>query len=820
MKYCVILFCLAIGTLFGQTTYTGTVLSENGELLQLANVTVEGTKEGATTDTDGSFQIKGQFESSTKLIISYIGFETAKVYLADFEGTDYTQIYLKKKIFSSQTVLVKGSIGQEGSSPISFAKLHKEDIEDNYSVQDVPEMLSYLPSTTFYSESGTGIGYNYVSVRGFDQRRISISINGIPQNDPEDHNVYWLDFPDLLGSAEMIQVQRGAGSGVIGYPAVGGSINIITSPFSDKPRMEVGTTYGSYNTRKYSAAFSSGLINNKYSVYARVSHLMSNGYRDKSWVDFKSYHLSAVRYDENVTTQINIFGGPISDGLAYTGIPKFYNGSQKDRKKNYNYWEADSGKVDYASSRRKDEKEGFSQPHYELLNEIKLSDDITFNSALFLVIGKGYFDFDGSWADSNYLRLTAKNGFEAEGNPGNALIRAQVENKQWGWIPRISLKHYNGELIVGGELRYHNSYHWGGINHAENLPAGVTKDFHYYEYKGSKDIINAYVNENYSVNERLNLLAEFQVAYHKYRIYDEKYVGTDFSVDDIFFNPRIGVNYKFTPNVSSYISFARVTREPRLKNYYDAAESSGGEVPQFEVMKNGEYDFDKPLVSPETMNNIELGTTYNDENLFLSLNGFYMIFEDEIVKQGQVDRFGQPVTGNMDETIHAGLELSAKVKFTDFFDVTVNGTYSENYISKGTYAIDSEKSIDLEGNRISGFPNTMFNAIFDFHYEGLKLQISNKYVGEFYSDNYDNKLKEYIASYPGEFEYDDNVIESYFVTNLFASVKFGLSPIFNEVSIFAQVNNLFNNNYLAHGEGKDFFPAARRNFLTGIKVNL
>ncbi|MCK7517700.1 MAG: Plug domain-containing protein [Ignavibacteriales bacterium] len=59
------------------------------------------------------------------------------------------------------------------------------------------------PQLHFYSENGNGIGYNYLSIRGFDQRRISVSINGIPQNDPEDHNVYWLDFPDLLASTEL-----------------------------------------------------------------------------------------------------------------------------------------------------------------------------------------------------------------------------------------------------------------------------------------------------------------------------------------------------------------------------------------------------------------------------------------------------------------------------------------------------------------------------------------------------------------------------------------------------------------------------------------
>ena len=81
---------------------------------------------------------------------------------------------------------------------LHLIKLIKKKFKIDYTVQDIPNYLSQLPSTTFYSENGNGIGYNYLSIRGFDQRRISVSINGIPQNDPEDHNVYWLDFPDLL----------------------------------------------------------------------------------------------------------------------------------------------------------------------------------------------------------------------------------------------------------------------------------------------------------------------------------------------------------------------------------------------------------------------------------------------------------------------------------------------------------------------------------------------------------------------------------------------------------------------------------------------
>ena len=93
------------------------------------------------------------------------------------------------------------------------------------------------------------------------------------------------------------------------------------------------------------------------------------------------------------------------------------------------------------------------------------------------------------------------------------------------------------------------------------------------------------------------------------------------------------------------------TREPRLKNLYDAAEAStpaswGGVVPQFSQDAAGRFDFTHPLVKPEALLDVELGGGFTTEDVRLSANLYWMEFTDEIVKSGQVDRFGQPITGN------------------------------------------------------------------------------------------------------------------------------------------------------------------------------
>ena len=128
---------------------------------------------------------------------------------------------------------------------------------------------------------------------------------------------------------------------------------------------------------------------------------MSSGYRNLSWTDFNSYYLSAIRYDNKLTTQLNFYGGPISDGLAFTGLPKFAIKDRKLRKENFSFWEATSNAYTFVTPRRPSEIENFSQPHFEIMNEYTFNEKVKINSALFLVVGNGFFDFDGSWADTS-----------------------------------------------------------------------------------------------------------------------------------------------------------------------------------------------------------------------------------------------------------------------------------------------------------------------------------------------------------------------------------------------------------------------------------
>lgn len=726
----------------------------------------------------------------------------------------------KDTVYFLSPIIITATQAKERQTPVTFSNLRSHHIKERYSFQDIPVLLSELPSMMTYSENGNGIGYNYINLRGFDQRRISVMINGVPQNDPEDHNVYWLDFPDLLGSTENVQVQRGAGSSFYGPPAIGGSVNLVTNPFSQTPGVTLEALYGfqefegdskgklQLNTTKYTASVHSGLIENKYMVSGRLGKIRSDGYREHSWVDFNSYFLGAVRFDEKMTTRIHLFGGPIADGLAYYGLPKFVNNDVKLRRQNLVYWEVDSTGTSYSylQARRPQEIENFSQPHYELLHDWKLSPTLTLHNTLFYYTGDGFFDYDGSWADTSLLRIGSLYGFPTSQNPTNTLIRAFVGNRQWGWLPRVEIEHEGGSLKVGSEIRIHRSVHWGKIQYAEGLPTNFDPDYHFYEYNGEKDIFSLYAHELYRLESDITLMADVQLVHNRYAIANEKYLGNNFSVGYFFVNPKLGLNYNITEQWNTYISLAYTSREPRLRNLYAAEDSYFGATPQFKADTTGgsvRYDFTNPLAKPEKLFDVELGLGFREADTRFSLNVFWMEFTDELVKSGQVDIFGQPVTGNAERTRHIGLEFDGEYAVTSMVSLSGNVSLSRNRLIRYSIIDDYGRRVKLDGNPIAGFPDVLANLRLTYRNEDITASVLAKHVGSFYTDNFKN---------------EQHKNDAYTVFNGEVVMRVPISFLTQLTTRF-EIRNIFNTLYFSSGEGNAFFPAAERNYVFGLTAS-
>ena len=155
------------------------------------------------------------------------------------------------------------------ATPMAFTNVSKEELKKNSFGQDVPYLISQTPNVIVTSDAGTGIGYTGFRVRGTDAGRINITVNGVPMNDPESQNVFWVNMSDFSSSVENVQIQRGVGTSTNGSAAFGATIGMQTAKPNLKPYAEVNSAAGSFSTFKNTVSAGTGLINDHFVVDAR-----------------------------------------------------------------------------------------------------------------------------------------------------------------------------------------------------------------------------------------------------------------------------------------------------------------------------------------------------------------------------------------------------------------------------------------------------------------------------------------------------------------------------------------------------------------------
>src|SRR5262245_42894161 len=163
-----------------------------------------------------------------------------------------------------EAVTVK-AIRAGDQAPVSATSIGRVEIERRSFGQDVPILLQGTPSLTSYAETGNYWGYSYIRLRGIDQSRINLTLDGIPLNDPEDEVLYFTDFPDLANSLHSVQVQRGVGTSSNGTASFAGSINMETTPLASGPRRaEAQIEGGAWGSYRLSGEYSTGLLPSRF----------------------------------------------------------------------------------------------------------------------------------------------------------------------------------------------------------------------------------------------------------------------------------------------------------------------------------------------------------------------------------------------------------------------------------------------------------------------------------------------------------------------------------------------------------------------------
>lgn len=811
---------------------TGRVVDADAQPLAGASVVLREARSGqlrygTAADAGGAYRFARVQPGRYRLEASFVGFAPAAVPLTVTEReTVERRIVLSAQAVPQEEVVVTATRAEKHLNPITFSNLTARELEALPAMKDLPVGLATLPSITTYSENGNGIGYSTLRLRGFDQRRVAVAINGIPQNDPEDFNVFWINFFDIQGAVQDVQVQRGAGSAFYGPTAIGGAINIVAAPYRPDAYATVEVGLGAFGTQRYTAEANSGLLADRYVAFARGSRLLSDGYRDGAWTEFWRFFAGVTRFGDRSTVTLQAYGGPQEDGLAFSGIPRAANdatvtdafGSPVDRRYNPSAFTGDT--------------ESFHQPHIELLHDWQLGDRLTLHQAVFGIKGEGYFDFGATFRSADYLRLPA--GWRGLSPAERTLplfltapdvpllFRAYLDQWQVGWLPRLEIAHRRGTTTIGAEARLHRSLRWGRIQEATGVPDGVVgsaNDVRVYSVRGEKAIASVYGSHLARPHERLAVQADVQLTARRYRVYDEAFFATDFSTPFVFVNPRLGVTGNPERPVSAYASVAYASREPRLKTLYDGEEAGAGFRPQFEVDATGAFDFDAPLVRPEHVLNVELGTGVTRTRWRLSVGGYLMDFRDEIVPSGGLDQFGVPRTGNADRTRHLGLEAEGQVWVSRGLVLYGNAAVSRNRFVRFTeFAAGPAGPLALErdGNPIAGFPERVANGGATYRWRGLTTTLTAQFAGRQYIDNSE-------ATNPDGTPNPDLTVDAYTLVNATARYAAPRGPL-RGLEVGLDVNNVLDRRVLLFGNvgplGPQFFPSATRHAFAFVRYTV
>lgn len=290
------------------------------------------------------------------------------------------------KVEALDEVLIK-SLRVDAKSPITHSNVSKEELEKRNLGQDIPILLNYLPSVVTTSDAGAGVGYTGIRVRGVSSQSTNITINGIPYNDSESLGTFWVNLGDISSSVESLQLQRGVGTSTNGAGAFGASINVLTDAVSKDAKGEISNSFGSFNTRKHTVKYSTGLLNNNLEISGRLSQINSDGYIDRATSDLKSYFLQGAYVDENTLIKAVIFGGQEVTYQAWNGIDAITLENDRTFNPSGQYTDADGNTRFYDN-----EVDNYKQDHYQLHWNEKINNNWSANLGLNYTYGRGYFE--------------------------------------------------------------------------------------------------------------------------------------------------------------------------------------------------------------------------------------------------------------------------------------------------------------------------------------------------------------------------------------------------------------------------------------------
>ena len=510
-------------------------------------------------------------------------------------------------------------------TPVTFQNISGKELKEKSTGQEPSFLLSQTPSITVYSDAGNTQSYSYFRMRGIDQTRINMSLDGVPLNEPEDQGAYFSNYPDIFNSVSKIQIQRGIGTSKNGVASYAGSVQLFSPNLTDSAKTTVGLGYGSYNSLRAFAEYNSGIKNRK-ALYVRASEIYSDGYKYHSSNHSQSSFVSSGLFLDKSTWKLNLLAGHQQNQLAWIGVSDSLISA--DRKTNANI----------------NEKDNFVQCLAQIQNTWTPTQPSTIQSSIYYTFLKGNYDYNPN---------------EFTGLNTNEMYNYAFASNLVGFFSNYTLagKHFNWTSGIHGNT--YDRQHIGSERTSGQL----------YKNTGYKNEISAFIKIDYTV-KWLTFFADLQYRYASFR-----YAGSVAlaKMDWQFINPKAGISARIKPNSVLYYSIGRTGREPTRNDMF-----GGNDDLPVDSLGN-------PMLSiktPEYVVDQELGFRHNSAKVNFNMNLYYMDFTNEIVLDGKFGPNGLALTDKVDRSYRTGVELNATYKINRHFALVNNSSYNYSRIKE------------------------------------------------------------------------------------------------------------------------------------------
>ncbi len=798
-----ILLVIAINTIAFRVSgqvINGKVTDEKGNPLPGAAIAVENTYLGTYSGSDGTYFLKISKDGVYSLKFSFTGYEGVNREV-NLKGISTQNVTLVPKEIMTEEIIVNGTRAGN-KTPVTFTNLSSETISKRNSGQDIPYLIGLTPSLVETSETGTGIGYTGLRIRGTDGSRINVTIDGIPMNDAESQQVFWVDLPDLASSVDNIQVQRGVGTSSNGSGAFGASLNIETKNPENLPSAEISSTLGSFNTAKNMIMAGTGLLAGKFAFQMRYSDLKSDGYIERTGVANRSAYISGVFITGKSRLKANLILGEEHTGISWWGIPKEMLSVDRRYNPAGEYTDENGIKHYYDN-----ESDNYKQNHFQLIYSLSINKYTFLHTAFHYTFGQGYYEeYREDQALADYGLSSFMVG-STEISSTDLIRRKWMSNDFYGVVYSLNYKKDRIDAVLGGGMNIYMGDNFGRIIWMRN--AGNTeKDWQWYLNRSTKSELSIYGKINYKFSEKLNGFGDINYRYVYYKM-----TGPDDDLRNLFenhtfnfLNPKAGIFYTISAKQDAYLSFSVAHKEPTRSDYKVASGDS------------------KATPLPEALFDGEAGYNLRSDKTALGINIYGMFYNDQLVPTGELSDVGYPIMTNVKSSYRTGVEFSAGFRPVHLVNLQLNMTISRNKIRNFTeyyldyITIDDSsiyKSKKLGNADLAYSPSLIASGDLALNFsEKFKMHFVSKYVGKQYFDNTMNRAR---------------MLDPYLVNNVRIDYNPEIQKIKN-IGIQLYINNIFNNKYEnnAYGgnwyvDGKEntwsyYFPQAGINFLVKLDI--